>query len=1150
MKKLLYIMICAFLLVSFPASAQASLWDDVVSFVKAGAIGAPSSKSTAGRENDPQPETDTQVDAEEETDDPAEAETVESSGDSGMCRVPRAEPEIICEPGAGFLCLNTPDFGVAEDHAVIRGTLDRVNAVVANIAVAVQHEYTKNTVVIDTSSPLAEDCWQVELDAARPFCLDAEGFYAARIPLDDHGPHTVSVSMVRLSGEPVEKNVRLSRVVAPEFTRDAVAFDPLLDSDGFANASTVNVAVSLLDDCQFCDFIGASTGAVTVTVENAITDANGSERRVSCSTNVEQGGQGRFILGVPVGAGENSFKVSVCSVALPQDCIVVSDFSADGPTPVAGFNIISPEPQPAYDADEYPVINWEFSVGGLGEDACVEVQFNRTSPETVCAQNGVFRTKLEPHVGINVATVTVEDGAKTMPWTFGWGDIVSPFDSPGGSAAGNGIVAENAFQLALPANTLTNVLQPILANVVGSEKLGDLLRLFTSSTPPTRGTPDTVDPNALERQETVDAIAANIRGCGGGGDDMMAGKRIEIVGQPKVGSVAVEDMRLERDKLYFKIEADDVEVRIKLVTDKDMNGVPEGTSLPLLLKFHKLVLTLQLTVEEDDAGRKLIVIGSPYTDCDYKSDDYCTGMPAPLIAGNIVGAATDTYNFVRCDSEGQPSSDRADELCGAVNRINAQTGLVSEKILDAINGMLSCTGSAAVTHMLRGGMPEDATRVGCFPDDPEDERGPLMGCSSGMPKGLIGPWLLSLGAHLADGFEITKDGILATGDLRVGNADIFDSLEPDLHHPSVGIITDPNRRNASVPISDASGAELMQLALSSDGLSSLFFLMTHQSYQGAPAGVFDIDLSEVFFKQLGFDFVEQCDAFDAPVGSDATPSSLCNIRPRVGALLGTSLSTYKYFSPKHPVLMRIRGNRALTPYVRIVSEGDIPIIPRTSDDPFGTASEDKLEGGLVDLQLGGVMMSFYALEIDETVPLDEFGNPTVLLDDNGQPVIHSMRPGGDPGEGQIISFELTLLLALELGDVTTDPDDPRQLVMRLRPLADRTRLVLTPVPGSNATTVPPEGLVSALREKLQMAISIFSAKDQAISIPLPKRLDLSPAVPTPDALMGMLGLQELVFGKDGLQLTWDANSSFLTIDLGGTLKQVFDQNGRTYTETY
>jgi len=143
-----------------------------------------------------------------------------------------------------------------------------------------------------------------------------------------------------------------------------------------------------------------------------------------------------------------------------------------------------------------------------------------------------------------------------------------------------------------------------------------------------------------------------------------------------------------------------------------------------------------------------------------------------------------------------------------------------------------------------------------------------------------------------------------------------------------------------------------------------------------------------------------------------------------------------------------------------------------------------------------------------------------------------------------------MLLALELGRVMTDPEDPRQLVMTVRPLADRTRLVLTPVAGSNATTVPPEGLVSALREKLQYAISIFSAKDAAIAIPLPKRFGLSPSVPTPDSLMGMMGLQELVLGNDGLNLTWDADASFLAIDLDGTLSQVFNRNGQTFTETY
>jgi len=135
-------------------------------------------------------------------------------------------------------------------------------------------------------------------------------------------------------------------------------------------------------------------------------------------------------------------------------------------------------------------------------------------------------------------------------------------------------------------------------------------------------------------------------------------------------------------------------------------------------------------------------------------------------------------------------------------------------------------------------------------------------------------------------------------------------------------------------------------------------------------------------------------------------------------------------------------------------------------------------------------------------------------------------------------------LALEIGDVVTDPTDPSRFTLTLRPLADRSRLVLTPVAGSNATTVPPEGLVSALREKLTYALTIFSAREKAIKIPIPKVLTLAPKVPTPDNFMSMLGLRDFFFDDEGLAMEWNEASSYLTIDVAGTIRQIITAEPR------
>jgi hypothetical protein len=372
--------------------------------------------------------------------------------------------------------------------------------------------------------------------------------------------------------------------------------------------------------------------------------------------------------------------------------------------------------------------------------------------------------------------------------------------------------------------------------------------------------------------------------------------------------------------------------------------------------------------------------------------------------------------------------------------------------------------------------------------------------------------------------------------VSVGNEALFEGMDERYRHPSVGVAVDPTALSAALPLSSPRTDRTMRLGLATNALNHLLFLLTEQSWEERPSGLLDLDLSAPFFAQLGFDFVTACDA-PLPTGQERSP--LCTIRPRVGELLGSALSSYKYFAPNYPLMMSLRGNRALPPHIKIVSADEVPVVSRVAGLVGASEVEDVPQGNLVDFQLGGITISFYALEVDKSAPLDEYGNPVLVLDEKGAPRIKSLRPDDpDPYRGQIISFELTLLLALEIGDVVTDPTDPARFILSLRPLADRSRLVLTPVAGSNATTVPPEGLVSALREKLTYAISIFSARAKAIKIPIPKVLALAPKVPTPDSLMSMLGLKDFFFDDEGLAMEWSEASSYLTIDLAGTIRQM------------
>jgi len=1137
-------MLCVIIVIHAPIKAHAGLresWSFLVETVKAGIIGSSTDQE--------QP----QVDEDESGDD--EEPTITATEESGMCKVPQTPPEVVCELGSGFLCVNTPKRGVADSWSIISGTFDRQGSVITNVGIVSQHEYTKETVVVDTTNPETENCWDSNLES-RPFCLDKDGYFAARIPLDTIGPYTVSITASRLSGATMTKAVRFSRVEAPAFTSDMVSFDPDILSEQSISEGVVSVVIELLGGCQFCDNIGASTGAVRISVENTITDAGGTTRHVACETNMEQGGQGRFAIGVPVGSGKNSLTITVCNAAVEDDCPHISGIEFTGSAGQSGMEIIEPKSLPAYDVSEYPYIDWQFRLSGT-KDGGANVQLNRQGIEKVCSDDGVFRVRLDPSPGINVVTVETETdlGKKHYPWTFGWGQMSSPFDQDGKVSVDTGLIAKRAFQLALPSRSLTHVLQPILSNFLSSDGFGHFVSSILGGVPPTRddatGTGEASDEALETQQQSIEKIKNSLEGCEAASEGFMEGKRIEIVGKPTIGKAQVEDMRFEQDAMVFTINADNVDARIRLVKDEDLDGIPEGDPLPLLISFRKVYIDIKLERATDSDGRDIILISSPHTDCDYKSDRYCKHMPAPLIPKYFLGSANRLHGFVSCDTEGQLVSDDMKGLCDSLNSLDAQTGIVSQKVLDAINGTIYCTGSSTLTHLLGGGAMTGPLRVGCFPDDPEDRRGPIMGCTSGGMGDVFGPWVLSVGMDLGDGLEITEDGIYVTAHLRVGNKDFFEKINDELKHPSIGVVVDPKSDGASPPIASAKTDRLMRLAVSTNALNHILFLLTEQMVDDDPSGLLDLDLSTPFFERLGFDFVEQCDALNEGGGQVKQPSPLCNIRPRVGELLGSSLTTYKYFPQNYPLMMSIKGNRALSPHLRITSLAELPIVSRVEGEEEEEVSADPPTGSLIDLQLGGVQLAFYALEVDEEAPLDDYGNPKIVLDEDGNPIIKSMRPeDSDPRNGQIISFELTLLLALEVGDVTAYPDDPSSFMLSLRPLADRSRLVLTPVSGSNSTTVPPEGLVSALREKLSYAISIFSAREKAIKIPIPKNIVLSPDMPSPESLFGLLGLKELRLESDGLTLEWKEEGSFLTVDLSGALLQQFQNGGDIFEEKY
>ncbi|MBI2091432.1 MAG: hypothetical protein HYT75_00310, partial [Deltaproteobacteria bacterium] len=240
-----------------------------------------------------------------------------------------------------------------------------------------------------------------------------------------------------------------------------------------------------------------------------------------------------------------------------------------------------------------------------------------------------------------------------------------------------------------------------------------------------------------------------------------------------------------------------------------------------------------------------------------------------------------------------------------------------------------------------------------------------------------------------------------------------------------------------------------------------------------------------FLKRLGFDAVKECDEFKPQSGKE-TPSALCNLRMRVGDILGSPLVTNGYYAQKQPIMIKIRGDRALPPRISFFNQNGRQY---------------------VDVQIGELDLSFFALEADS-----------------------SSKP--------IITFKLSALLALEISGIETDEEDPSRLALKIRPDANLTRITFRPVEESNTTVLDGSSLSSALEEKINYGIAIYS--DKAIKLKLPKEIEIGKSEPDE---FSPLGLEKISFGKDGLQLKVEENQEYIDILIRLILTQFLSVNG-------
>ena len=221
------------------------------------------------------------------------------------------------------------------------------------------------------------------------------------------------------------------------------------------------------------------------------------------------------------------------------------------------------------------------------------------------------------------------------------------------------------------------------------------------------------------------------------------------------------------------------------------------------------------------------------------------------------------------------------------------------------------------------------------------------------------------------------------------------------------------------------------------------------------------------------------------------------------------MEEFGYLKSNHPLLLRLTPSRLFPVHLQL-------------------KEQNILELGLAEWE-----PAVYALKIDETQSMDSHGNPELELDAEGHPQILPM------GDGPIIRLKVGLMLAGTLAGPVSDPEDPTQLLFQAQVLGDQSRWVITPIAGSNATAIAPMNLVDNLKGKLDAALKdILGNEGQQIPIPLPKSFHLASTVYPEDSLMGLLGLERLTWGPQGLQLKLD--SGYDRIE--GLLAPIIEQN--------
>lgn len=1084
-----YLLVCSiiFVGVGLQTSARGGVIDDAVSGMRS-LLGSSSSGDTAVSTSPESNSKDTN------------RSSAEVSNISSGCGPESIFPVDVCEAGQGLLCLNTPSLSVSGEFVIVHGTVDKRSSIFSHLEAFVQNEYTKNIKRLEIKNIAEEDCWKNSWANANSACIDAKGFFGVKFPLDEVGPYTLKVDAFSLDGEAVSKIVRTSRVTAVKLSKDDIKIvpDPTL-SGGKISATKIGLSVDLLHGCTSCDLIGTSTGGTMITVTNMIETPDGGMKTISRRGNISSGG--KYDLCVPVSAGTNELTVSACNAATAiGNCPTVKGMKFEVTGGDARIDLISPErTKLLYESSEYPNVPLRFTIANYSHDGeCKEgdvlIKWNRNAPVSLCPDaNGIYAATLVPIVGINVGIIEAKQGESSITQSFeiGWGKIVNPYNQPGSGWL------KNALGLHIGSGYINETVRPLVNTFLNSENLKKFIgRVLT---PAKKGQTQETAEDALIAKKIAE-IKNEIPYCSSKGD--LGGIVIELAKDPAISMIDIERLTFGESSVGFKLDIEGLEIHLKLYRDDNKDGLPDKKILPIMVGIKGAQIDGRFEVLQ--TGKRVFLISSEHTNCDYQSASYCEKKPALLIPQKLVGGATKGGSFVRCDDKGQQLSAADEEGCMDLNITNAQTGLLNQRILDVINDALYCQGSAYLTYLLR-----------------EKARDFTVGAEIASNRTI---WLNG-GIDLSDGkIDFSEDGIGFALPARFGGSKVLSALDSNVMKPDNGIITEPYPQEVELTSRDPNA---ISLSISTELINELLYQL---SFQKEGSGILDMEIDETFFNKLGFDFVSKCDMFK-PTPEIQAPPALCQLRPRVSELLGATLTTSGYFAGKQPLKIKFTGSRALAPRISVYRSEvpyELPLAPGEEEVRY-----EYRPANILELQVPDVNVAFYALEIDEAAEKDIHGNYILKSNADGSPIIHSMIPGSELPV-PIIQVRVTIIVALEVGELSTLTEDPSQLYFTLMPIPSFAKIIFKKVEGGNATVVSDESLLSAFSEKVNYGIAIYGKPEKAIKIKLPKTISLKELVPanaTSTDLFDMLGLDEISFGKDGLKFNIDTEHSKIDLSI-------------------